>query len=192
MRIALIGSGGTGKTTLLHELNKHLKLPVISEGIRPWLKDHGFDDFKEMSLDDVREMQQDVMFDKMREEQSLTSFFSDRTTIDNTCYAMYWLGQKKEYSKWYQGYFNNAVKHFNCTYDIVIILPWGVIELENDGIRSSNKWYQFILQQMMENMVITHKGVNTTVIKVKSIPLDERVKECIYLIDKHIYMEKIK
>ncbi len=187
MRIALTGSGGTGKTTLLQELNKHLNLPVIGEGIRPWLKEHNFSDFKEMGLDDVRDMQQDVMFGKMKEEQSLSSFISDRTTIDNACYALYWLGQRKEYSKWYDWYHKKAVDHFKNTYDVVFILPHGVIELENDGVRSSNKWYQFILQQMMENMVNNNIGFKSNVHIIRDTSLDNRVKECLMCIDRLKY-----
>ena len=49
MKIAFSGSGGTGKTTLLKELNKTMYYPVINEGIREWLRLHKFNDFKEMN-----------------------------------------------------------------------------------------------------------------------------------------------
>ena len=145
-----------------------------------------------MGLDDVRDMQQDVMFSKMKEEQSLVSFISDRTTIDNACYALYWLGQRKEYSDWYQGYYNKAIKHFSNTYDIVFILPWGEIKLENDGIRSSNKWYQFILQQMMENMANKHQGYDAKVHMIMSRDMESRVRDCLYWIDQWKYPTSIE
>ena len=48
MRIAFAGSAGTGKTTTLREVNRTLKLPVIDEGIRSYLKDNDIEHFRDL------------------------------------------------------------------------------------------------------------------------------------------------
>ena len=178
MRIAFTGAGGTGKTTLLKEINKYLNITVIKEGIRSWLAFNNINDFKDMNIDDIKRMQSEVMYSKIKEEQSLSSFLSDRTTIDNLVYALRWISSVTfDNDEWYYNYLSDARDHAENTYDIIFVLPWGIIPLDNDGTRSGKKWYQYMIQSLIEHEISKLK--NPYIHIVKSVSLKDRVDECI-------------
>ncbi len=178
MRIAFSGSGGTGKTTLLNEINKELDLPVIGEGIREWLAEHGFDDFSDMAKKDVVKMQEDTLKRKMDIESELQAFMSDRTTVDNLSYALRWIGSvdNGEYEGWMAQYITHAMSHADVSYDLIFILPWGEVKLEDDGTRSSKTWYQYMMQNIIERHIYMLE--RPMVYEVMAVPLEERVVEC--------------
>ena len=37
-------------------------------------------------------------------------------------------------------------------YDCILMLPWGVFEIENDGRRANNKWLQLKFQSLLEGL----------------------------------------
>ena len=181
MRIAFTGSGGTGKTTLLTEINKELQLPVIGEGIREWLKEHDFKDFKGMTIHHVVQMQEDTLKRKMDIESELQAFVSDRTTVDNLCYALRWIGSlDPEYDTWMAQYITHAMNHANKNYDIIFMLPWGVVPLEKDGTRSSKQWYQYMMQNIIERHIYMLE--RPMVYEVMSETLEDRVVECLKIV----------
>ena len=181
MRIAFTGSGGTGKTTLLNAVNLYLNFPIIDEGIRPWLENNGFDEFKEMDINDVQRMQDEVMYAKINEETPLKEFISDRTTIDNAMYTLRWVSSlTNEYDGWYSKYLEDARKHTMLFYDIIFVLPHGAIHIENDGIRSSKTWYQFLMQQLIEKEIDAFSTLcYPHTHKIKSLSVEDRVNECL-------------
>lgn len=187
MRIAFTGSGGTGKTTLLNIVNEYLKLPVIDENIRPWLKKNGFVEFKDMTFQDVKRMQHEVMYAKIKEEINLNTFISDRTTIDNAMYTLRWVSSlTNEYNDWYKLYLKDARMHARSYYDIIFVLPHGVIQIENDGLRSSKTWYQFLMQELIENEINKLETAcrDPYIHHVTSSRLNDRVEECLEIYNK--------
>lgn len=181
MRIAFTGSGGTGKTTLLTEVNKELNLPVIGEGIREWLKNNDFKDFKDMTIHHVVKMQEDTLKRKMDIESELQSFVSDRTTVDNLSYALRWIGSvDTDYDTWMAQYITNAMNHANANYDIIFMLPWGVLPIEKDGTRSSKAWYQYMMQSIIERHIYMLE--RPYVYEVMKDTVEDRVKECLQII----------
>lgn len=181
MRIAFSGSGGTGKTKLLETINKELDLPVIGEGIREWLDEHNFTDFKDMKIKDVVQMQTDTLKRKMEIESQLQNFISDRTTIDNLSYALRWIGSiNPNYDTWMAQYITQAINHANTNYDIIFILPWGVIPLEDDGTRSSKQWYQYMMQALIERHIYMLE--TPMVYEVYQTDLEARAEECLRII----------
>jgi nicotinamide riboside kinase len=186
VRIAFSGSGGTGKTTLLTEINKELQLPVIEEGIREWLAEHGFADFKDMSFPtDVVKMQTDTLERKMAIESELQSFIADRTTVDNLTYALRWIGSKakagSDMDAWMGQYIAHCMGHANLHYDIIFVLPWGEIEIEDDGTRSTKQWYQYMIQSIIERHLYMLE--RPFIYEVMSVELDDRIAECTSMIN---------
>lgn len=182
MRIAFSGSGGTGKTTLLNEINKDLNLPIIGEGIREWLTEHGFSDFKQLGIKDVVKMQEDTLRRKMDIESNLQSFISDRSTVDNLSYALRWIGSvENEYDTWMAQYITYAMNHANKNYDLIFILPWGELDLVNDGTRSTKTWYQYMIQSIIERHIYMLEG--PMIYEVMSVPLEDRKNECLRIIE---------
>ena len=181
MRIAFAGSGGTGKTTLLEEINKELELPVIGEGIREWLVENDYKDFKDLGIEGTIKMQEDTLQRKMSIESELQSFVADRTTVDNLCYAVRWIGSvNSEYDTWMAQYITHAINHANVNYDIIFMLPWGVIPIEKDGTRSSKTWYQYMMQNLIERHIYMLE--RPYVYEVMQDSLEDRTRECLKII----------
>ena len=182
MRIAFTGSGGTGKTTLLKEVNKEMELPIIGEGIREWLEENGFDDFKELETKDVVKMQEDALNKRIDIESELQSFVSDRTSVDNLSYALRWVGSEDTgaYDAWMAMYITRAMNHANDNYDIIFLLPWGEIDLVSDGTRSSKQWYQYMMQSIIERHI--YMLDRPFVYEVMKVDLAERTEECLRII----------
>ncbi len=183
MRIAFSGSGGTGKTTLVQELNKGLGFPVIGEGIREWLEDHNFTHFKELSKELTIKMQEDNLKRRIEIESSLQQFISDRSSVDNLVYALRWIGSVDtgEYDGWMAQYINAAMNHAETNYDIIFVLPWGEIEIEDDGLRSKKQWYQYMIQALIERHIYMLQ--RPYVYEVQKVGLQDRVDECMKLIN---------
>lgn len=82
-KIGIVGSHGTGKTTLATILSEKLNLPLISEIARKY--DVNTEDKRELYL-----IQQHILIDQILSEgyQQHIGYISDRTTIDNMVYFM--------------------------------------------------------------------------------------------------------
>ena len=185
MKIAFSGSGGTGKTTLLKELNKTMHYPVINEGVREWLRLHKFNDFKEMNTNDIKQMQLDVLNKKIQLENFYKRFIVDRTTIDNFCYALRWIGsESSEHNDFMSNYFKRCMEHVK-TYDLIFICPWNAFKIEDDGIRSNKKWYQYMIQSLIEyhlyGLLLNNEKVK--IHKIQEVELTKRINECIMVIN---------
>jgi len=182
MKIAISGCGGTGKTTLAHRLSEELNYPMIEEGVRDWLWSNNFNDFKEMSIEDIVKMQEFILSEKTKKEEELPSFVSDRTTIDNLSYALRWIGSlSKNHDTWMAQYITMAMNHAENNYDIIFILPWGELELNPDGIRSTNEWYQYMIQCIIERHLYMLE--RPMVYEVEKVKFDDRIKECLRIIN---------
>lgn len=83
MKIAIIGTHSTGKTTLLNELKNHIDLPIITEVAR---------DFPRCTINDpVTEMGRQISIfnaQLLAEMNHFNGFLSDRSTIDNAAYMI--------------------------------------------------------------------------------------------------------
>lgn len=178
MRIGFSGSGGTGKTTTLLEVNKILEYPVIEEGVREYLQKNNIKHFRELSPEDIFKMQLWLLEQKEISE-SKKNFIADRTTIDNFVYALYWLNREEAFQRPLQHYMIRCLDHAIKSYDLIIVFPFGAIPLEDDGIRSSKEMYQFHIQLLIERML---EQVGTNIYPLQSITLKERTEEILDLI----------
>jgi len=141
MRIGICGSGGCGKTTLVKAISEELGIPRIDEGVRTWLKKNNIKNLRELSSKDTLRLQEEVLENKIKQENSLGDFIADRTPLDNIAYALRWLSREEGIEEWFNNYYNKAMNHA-CTYDLIIFLQNGKIPIEDDGVRSTQYWYQ--------------------------------------------------
>lgn len=151
-RIALSGSAGTGKSTLGRRLAARWDVPYLDEGMRRRLE-AGLD------LHALTPEQWRALNVELREEQAAMEaeavarhggFVADRSAID---FAAFWL---------IYGFYEfeeetervmEAARSAAAGYDAVVLLPWGVLPLQRDGVRSTNRWRQRHFQATVEGLL---------------------------------------
>jgi nicotinamide riboside kinase len=148
-RIALSGSAGVGKTTLGTALAESLGVPFVEEGMRARLEAgldvHALDRDQHIAL-------VEGLFDETGAalERAGDGFVADRSPID---FLAFWL---------YYGFAADveATARFAARCDdamggveTIVVLPWGVIPLADDGIRTANPWRQLHYQALVEGLL---------------------------------------
>ena len=151
-RIALSGSAGTGKTTLGRALASRLGVPYIPEGMRSRLESGldvhalGHDGLREL----VRELWQEQRAREAEAVESAGGFVADRSPVD---YLAFWLTYRFTTDPVRTGAFFREVLETVDDYDRLVCLPWGVLPLEADGVRSANPWVQRSFQALVEGLL---------------------------------------
>lgn len=133
LRIAIVGSHGTGKTTLVEKLGDILKIPVIEEIARTVILErnklpHDMDDLERFVF-------QQTVFDRQtaREDEAI-GFISDRSVLDALVYAHGTSGvlALEEVI---------TLRLRNKPYDHIFFIP-REFPLEFDGVRKEDEIYQ--------------------------------------------------
>ncbi|MCK4666002.1 ATP-binding protein [Candidatus Dependentiae bacterium] len=172
-RIALIGSHGTGKTSIIERLAEITKLPVIEELARNY-------NMNTSDLDEYKFFQKQLLLEQIKAEMALKlsngSFISDRSTIDNMAYFLLKCEENSTPEERTR-YADIAIKNA-LLYDYIFYVP---IEFEMD---TSNEFrFKDILFQREIDEKILHLiklfEINVTVVKGS---LDERVSTIIDVI----------
>ncbi len=141
-RIAFSGSAGIGKTTLAQAMAERLQVPYVDEGMRRRL---------EAGLDLhtlTREQHRDLLLELADEaQQSLEEALrdaggvvADRSPLDALAFWLhYGFLHDEEVST--EAIIERQLQRCRC-FDLIVILPWGVLPLRSDGVRSTNPWLQ--------------------------------------------------
>ena len=151
-RIALSGSSGTGKTTLGRRLADALGLPFLEERMRIRLQSgldlHGLDlaDFRRLLVELWEE--QDAL-----ERAAPDGFVADRSVADHAAFWIHYgmIHDRAATEPWMERLLARL-----ADYDRVLLFPWGVLPLADDGVRSTNRWAQFQFQVTLEGLLARH------------------------------------
>lgn len=149
LRIAIVGSAGTGKTALAKAAAARLNLPLIADAMRRRLTE-GLD-LHAMSRADHRRLLERQATDWAAEASRSGGFVSDGSALD---FAAFWLanGYAVDDPDGF-GRLLDAARTAIARLDHVFLLPWGAIPLVGDGVRYANPWHQLHAQSVIEGLL---------------------------------------
>jgi predicted ATPase len=153
MLVAISGSQGSGKSTILAELSKMGYATVGRKTSRSILSDWGVT-LQQVNNDPVltTKFQDEITYRKHQDEMEAIIcnelVFTERTHADLFTYALVSLGKDNQYSDWLDSYFQTCMK-YNQIYKAVYYLRAGYFDVEADGTRGANKHYSRMIDLVM-------------------------------------------
>jgi len=171
MKVALSGAGGTGKTFLSEIISKRFNIPMIPEFARETAEEMGIKNLREMSPKEAYDFQSRILERKIAEENKHDSFIADRSTADNLAYYLRWCSRNIDDSE-NMVYVEMCINRLKM-YDVVIVLPWQKIPLENDGFRSMKIYYQYEIHCLVMGILKDH-SISTAIMNHTN--MEERIK----------------
>lgn len=149
MKIAITGAQGVGKTTLARQINKnypHLK--ILPEAAR-LAKETGY------SIDHTatKETELWLIAKQIELESAESKWIADRCSIDLLAYIHHLFSEELALIEFAT---KTLVPRFS-NYDLVLYLPSGEFEIEDDGVRTTDKKFQQAVDQRIRDVLEKHK-----------------------------------
>jgi broad specificity phosphatase PhoE/nicotinamide riboside kinase len=151
-RVALSGSAGTGKTTLGRRLAEVLGVPFLEEGMRRRLA-AGLD-LHRLATAGLERLLHELWDEQVAlEDAARGGFVADRSAADHAAFWIHYglLHERERTEAWLATTLARLRR-----YDRVLLFPWGVLPLADDGVRSTNRWAQFQFQATLEGLLLRH------------------------------------
>lgn len=180
MLIAISGSQGTGKSTLIDALSSTHKInPVTRKTSRSILKDWNVTlDEVNSDLDLTVKFQDEILKRKMQDEMPGRGFESvwvtERTFSDLFVYSLIVLGKHNKYSDWLNEYYTKC-KRANEAYSLTFYLPSNQFPLEHDGTRGSNEHYSKMVALTLAHYTPPMSWSPSSVTVMKPVDINERI-----------------
>jgi len=179
MIIALSGSQGSGKTTILNELDRIGYNVIARKTSRSVLEQWG------LSLEDVysdheRMMKfQDAIFDmKYQDEKekypSRELWFTDRSYVDILAYSIMVVGSNPKCSEWLGWYYDKCLVAEHNYYKRIYV-PRLSTDIEHDGVRNTCSVYSRSVDDVMRGVHV--RVLPTNVLELETMMLDCRLEE---------------
>ncbi|WP_242339015.1 MULTISPECIES: uroporphyrinogen-III C-methyltransferase [Anaeromyxobacter] len=153
LRIAVTGSAGSGKTTLARALAARLGLSVVPEETRAWI-DGGGHPLPGLAPGEARAVLQELWRQRVAAEGAHTEFVADNCSLDLAAYALHH-GCASTGDPGTGALLEASAAHA-ASYAAILVLPWGVIPYERDGVRSAEPYVELRYQLVLEGLLRAH------------------------------------
>jgi len=156
MLIAISGSQGTGKSTLISALQQQYNCNVVErKTARSILSDWN------TSLDEVYQtpstickFQDELLCRKFADEADARAsnniWITERSFVDLLAYSTANIGRLNKYSDWLERYYQQCTTNQQY-YDYVVYLKGGSFTIKSDGVRPHNTQYGAMIDLFMEH-----------------------------------------
>lgn len=171
MKIALSGSGSTGKSTLAKAVAEKYNVPIIPEFAREVAEKMKIENIRKVTPDIYFTFQENILKRKLEEEKKYETFIADRSTADVAAYYFRWCCRDMEDDKNKQ-YIDLCFENLK-NYDKIILLPWNSIPVEADGFRSAKLYYQYEIHCLILG-ILNDQKIDYEIMPEKS--LEDRIK----------------
>ena len=180
MIIALSGSQGSGKTTILNGLSTLGYNVIERKTSRSVLKEW------DMTLEEVYSNHklmtkfQNAIFDmKYSDERKIYSsreiWFTDRSFVDILAYPIMVVGSDPTCSNWLGEYYDKCMVA-ELNYFKRIYVPRLNLDIEHDGVRSTCNVYSKSVDDVMRGL---HQTIPDAALELETMMLDERINEIV-------------
>lgn len=179
VRIGIVGSAGTGKSSLGITLAEQLDLPFLQAKVitKEILERDRYDYASGVQVE--RFLAQGTRQDELlcrtvgTETTNTPGFVTDRTVIDLAAYAVAELHDSDPEKA---SDICEQCKTHAGIYTHVLLCPWGTQPLVDNRLRTLNPWYQFIIQSLGEAFM---QGWGINYVVLEEVGTEERVREAI-------------
>lgn len=169
MLVACSGSQGSGKSTILAELEKQGKRVVTRKTSRSILAEWDKTLSEVNSVPELTiQFQEEILTRKFQDElAAITSqelFFTERTYADLFTYALVALGNDNQFSDWLDSYYIRCMQ-YQQMYTSVFYLTAGHFNVVKDGVRGDNRHYSRMVDLIMRDVTqqMTPAGTLTVI-----------------------------
>ena len=156
MKIAFVGSAGTGRDIVARDVASRLKLKCLPNITQKILTEEGFfGNDRTITVEKFLAQngrQQRLLSQKINLELLEDGFIVPRSTVDLAVYYLIEQHDMVDISV-VCGYIERCRKHMEI-YSHVFFFPRSPLEkIENNGIRTMNPWYQFIIHSIAKTLL---------------------------------------
>jgi nicotinamide riboside kinase len=173
MKIGLCGTVSVGKTTLvnaLKELPEFANYEVATERSK-YLRDQG------VALNDDSTIKGQLVFAAERSlELMKENIITDRTVYDVSAFTL----SAKSIEWWVRETFVNILMQLRKEYDVIIYVSPEGIEIEDNGVRTTNSEYRDKIDNVIKEMLIEFPPVKLIEVKGSTEERIASIKEILF------------
>jgi nicotinamide riboside kinase len=174
MKIGLCGTVSVGKTTLvnaLKELPEFANYEIATERSK-YLRDQG------VALNDDSTIKGQLVFAAERSlELMKENIITDRTVYDVSAFTL----SAKSIEWWVRETFVNILMQLRKEYDVIIYVSPEGIEIEDNGVRTTNSEYRDKIDNVIKEMLIEFPPIKLIEVKGTTEERIASIKQVLFL-----------